>query len=115
MSNPVEIPLPNPSLTLLPEATETRTLKEALSDHSVASMGVESHLFFSSSGEHPGGSTGRKEGKSLGELTGEEGELALEKAIHRRDLWGGGKVWGAFWSCCGVCMYEVEFREGCGP
>lgn len=42
---------------------------------------MENHLFFSSSGEHPGGSTGRKEGKSLG-------ELALEKAIHSRDCVG---------------------------
>jgi hypothetical protein len=78
---------------------------------------VESHLFFSSSGEHPGGNTGRKEGKSLGELTGEEGELSLEKAIHRRGCvgrWGGGEVRVALWSCCGVYMCEVEFREGCG-
>lgn len=49
---------------------------------------MESHLFLSSSGEHPGGNTGRKEGKSLGELTGEEGELALEKAIYRKDCVG---------------------------
>lgn len=73
---------------------------------------MESHLFFSSSGEHPGGSTGRKEGKSLGELTGEEGVLAL-KAVHRRvcvGRWGG--VGGSevmLW-----CVQEVGFREGCG-
>lgn len=74
---------------------------------------MESHLFFSSPGEHPGGSTGRKEGKSLGELTGEEGELALEQAIHRRDHVGRWEGVGGSWSCCGVCMCEVEFREGC--
>lgn len=50
-------------------------------------------MFFSSSGEHPGGSTGKKEGKSLGELAGEEGELALEKAFRgRRDGVGGSVV-----------------------
>lgn len=74
---------------------------------------MESHLFFSFSGEHPGGSTGRKEGKSLGELTGEEGELALEKAIHRRNCVGRWEGVGG-WSCCGVCIGKVEFRERCG-
>lgn len=59
---------------------------------------MDSHVFFSSSGEHPGGSTGKKEGKSLGELAGEEGELALEKAfcgrgcVGRRDGVGGSVV-----------------------
>lgn len=74
---------------------------------------MESHLFFSFSGEHPGGSTGRKEGKLLGELTGEEGELALEKAIHRRNCVGRWEGVGG-WSCCGVCIGKVEFRERCG-
>lgn len=79
-----------------------------------AGKGVESHLFFSFSGERPGGSTGRKEGKLLGELTGEEGELALEKAIYRR-LCGEVGRYGWLTDHAVVCVLcELEFREECG-